>query len=174
MVSLRYELVGGGRVAFGPEEQIRFIFRLGRNKAIEIEKDQERRRELKELNGDNESHKERIPGDSLLMKMASKRGKNHSTSFDNFTTGGMNEEQKKELLENSLKDGKTAAMNKMALYGEEWAEEENLPESSENGSGMGADTVLGLKASNGGFGKEIAQANARQSKLRVAKKNSKY
>jgi hypothetical protein len=54
------------------------------------------------------------------------------------------------------------------------AEEEELPTNWEAGEGGGADTELGKKAATGGFSKELYLATARQSKLKVAKKNSKY
>jgi hypothetical protein len=44
-----------------------------------------------------------------------------------------------------LSSSKTAAIAKMKLYGEEWAEEEELPTSWEAGEGGGADTELGVK-----------------------------
>ena len=157
VLSSRYELAG--RRAFGEEDDVRLIFRMNRNKAIENEKIEVRKKEFRELNGVDESNK--------LSKA------NHLKSYDDKPKW-MSNESKTELLLDQLKDGKIAAMTKMELLGEEWAEEEELPTSWESGEGHGADTALGLKASSGGMTKEISLATARQGKLRVAKKNSKY
>jgi hypothetical protein len=153
----RYEIMPG-RVAFGPQEGVRSIFILSRNKAIEIEKAKERRLEDKA---------DRSGGNELLIHTMQK--KKNTTSYS-----GTSKEVEEELLLESLKDGKTAAMMKMQQWGEEWAEEEELPTNWEAGEGGGADTELGKKAATGGFSKELYLATARQSKLKVAKKNSKY
>lgn len=154
----RYEIMPG-RVAFGPQEGVRSIFIISRNKAIEIEKAKERRQE---------DNTDRSGGNEMLINSMQKKKKNF-TSFS-----GTSKEVEEELLLESLKDGKTAAMMKMQQWGEEWAEEEELPTSWEAGEGGGADTELGKKAATGGFTKELYLATARQSKLKVAKKNSKY
>ena len=153
----RYEILPG-RVAFGPQEGVRSIFILSRNKAIEIEKAKERRQE---------GNADRSGGNELLIP--SLQRKKNSASYS-----GTSKEVETELLLESLKDGKTAAMMKMQQWGEEWAEEEELPTSWEAGEGGGADTETGKKAASGGFSKELYLATARQSKLKVAKKNSKY
>ena len=70
--------------------------------------------------------------------------------------------------------GKAAAMDMMKKWGEEWAEEEDLPSSWESGGGQGADTELGIAASNGELRKEVSKASQRIQKLKIAKKNSKY
>lgn len=156
----RYEILPG-RVAFGPQEGVRSIFILTRNKAIEMEKAKERRQE---------DSAEKSEGQELQ-----KRTNTSTQKKKNFSSySGTSKELETELLMESLKDGKTAAMLKMQQWGEEWAEEEELPTSWEAGEGGGADTELGKKAASGGFTKELYLATARQSKLKVAKKNSKY
>ena len=174
--SLKYELLGGGRVAYGLEEDIRLIFHINRNKSIENKKIQDRKKEIKDFNDNNNNLNERIDGDDLLMKIMSKEKNKNTKNINNSSINQIeiNEETKTEILLDSLKDNKRAAMKKMLLYGEEWPEEEDLPTSWEAGNGGGADTELGKKASNGGFSKELSLASARQGKLRVAKKNSKY
>jgi exoribonuclease R len=78
------------------------------------------------------------------------------------------------LAINSSYKGKQAAMDLMQKWGENWAEEEDLPTSWDSGVGQGADTETGLKAENGQMRKEVAIASQRMNKLKVAKRNSKY
>ena len=158
--SRRYEVLPG-RIAFGIHEEMKAIFIRSKNKMSETEKSNERRRA---------DLTDRIEGDDLFLQTLSKvNKKNHSNSYS-----GTGKDEETELLLKSLKNGKAAAMAKMSLWGEEWPEEVDLPTSWEAGEGGGADTEVGAKASAGGFSKEVYLATARQSKLKVAKKNSKY
>lgn len=149
----RHEMSGAGpgRLAFGPEDNVRLIFRSRSNKS-EIGK-------LDGIGTDNQRKGEE--GSSNAINDKDKSKKNHH-------------EDSETLVLSQLSSSKMAAIAKMKLYGEEWAEEEELPTSWEAGEGGGADTELGVKASSGGMGKEIALASSRLSKLKVAKKNSKY
>lgn len=93
--------------------------------------------------------------------------------------------------------GKAAALDKMKLWGEEWAEEEDLPgtitredEISDEGDlDMGQSGPIAYQIGGGrrisepdrssnhaanNFGRTVALASQRQHKLKVAKRNSKY
>lgn len=165
MGAKRYDLLGTGRVSFGPEGTIRLLFRASKDKALEVEKAAERRREERDSGGDLLA--------SMAQRMniqADRKEKDKAREQRRIMT----DETKTGLLIDALKDGKALAMTNMLRYGEIWAEEEDLPSTWEAGLGGGADTELGLRASAGGMGREVSLATARQSKLRVAKKNSKY
>jgi hypothetical protein len=75
---------------------------------------------------------------------------------------------------NSALRGKALAMHQMQLWGEEWAEEEDLPY-SESTAASSSDPQE-TPAPVGGFNmrKEVAIASQRVQKLKVAKRNSKY
>lgn len=153
IASKRYELMPG-RVAYGSVEEIRPIFKLTRSKDLENEK-------ARDKQNDNNRN---------LSLSASSSSKKVTSSLHSMVSLNA----KDDFLVESLKDGKAAAMMKMQLLGEEWPEEEELPTTWEAGLGGGADTEMGVKALTGGFSKEASLASARQSKLKVAKKNSKY
>jgi hypothetical protein len=78
--------------------------------------------------------------------------------------------------EGNLLRGKALAMQQMKLWGEEWAEEEDLPSSASLSSS--GDDPAGRSSSDlpEGFNvrKEVGIANQRIQKLKVAKRNSKY
>ena len=152
IVAKRYELMPG-RVAYGSVEEIRPIFKLSRSKDLENEK-------AREKQNDN----------GIFSQSASSSSKKVTSSIHSMVSLNA----KDDFLVESLKDGKAAAMMKMQLLGEEWPEEEELPTTWEAGLGGGADTEMGVKALTGGFSKEASLASARQNKLKVAKKNSKY
>lgn len=70
--------------------------------------------------------------------------------------------------------GRGLAMHRMQQWGEEWAEEEDLPSSyseSNEQEGPGGGTNGPLTSD---IQKQVAQATARQHKLKIAKRNSKY
>lgn len=75
-----------------------------------------------------------------------------------------------QLAVESSKGGKEAAMIKMQQWGEEWADEEDLP------NGVAADYEVDIPDSAlvGRYRKDIAIATQRQQKLKIAKKSSKY
>ena len=150
--SKRYELMPG-RVAYGTVEEIRPIFKLSRSKELE-----------------NEKAREKNSANGLFTQGSSSSNKKVTASAHSMISINA----KDDFLVESLKDGKAAAMMKMQLLGEEWAEEEDLPTIWEAGLGGGADTEMGVKALTGGFSKEASLASARQNKLKIAKKNSKY
>ena len=150
--SKRYELMPG-RVAYGTVEEIRPIFKLSRSKELE-----------------NEKAREKNSANGLFTQGSSSSNKKVTASAHSMISINA----KDDFLVQSLKDGKAAAMMKMQLLGEEWAEEEDLPTIWEAGLGGGADTEMGVKALTGGFSKEASLASARQNKLKIAKKNSKY
>ena len=148
----RYELMPG-RVAYGSVEEMRPIFKLNRSKDLE-----------------NEKAREKQMDSNIFSHTASSSNKKVTSSIHSM----VNINAKDDFLVESLKNGKSAAMMKMQLLGEEWPKEEELPTTWEAGLGGGADTEMGVKALTGGFSKEANLASARQNKLKVAKKNSKY
>jgi hypothetical protein len=152
IASKRYELMPG-RVAYGTVEEIRPIFKLNRSKELE-----------------NEKAREKSSANGVFSQSSSNSNKKVTASAHSMVSINA----KDDFLVESLKDGKAAAMMKMQLLGEEWPEEEELPTTWEAGLGGGADTEMGVKALTGGFSKEANLASARQQKLKVAKKNSKY
>lgn len=152
IASKRYELIPG-RVAYGTVEEIRPIFKLYRSKELE-----------------NEKAREKSSANGVFPQGSSSSNKKVTASAHSMVSINA----KDDFLVESLKDGKAAAMMKMQLLGEEWAEEEDLPTTWEAGLGGGADTETGVKALTGGFSKEASLASARQNKLKIAKKNSKY
>ena len=156
--SLKHVLLDGGRVSYGPAEDARLIFRSGLNKLIENEKNREGGKERRDTNG--------IQSTNSSLKQFSKK-------ISNFPAAMTADDEEYYQLE-SLLTGKMAAMHKMRLNGENWATEEDLPTSWETGQGQGADTETGNKASSGGFNKELSLATARQGRLKVAKRNSKF
>ena len=158
--SVKHVLLDGGRVSYGPAEDARLIFRSGLSKLIENEKNREKVKERRDLYG--------IQSTNSTLKQSSKKSPNF-----NFPAAMTADDEEYYQIE-SLLTGKMAAMHKMRLNGENWATEEDLPTSWETGQGQGADTETGIKASSGGFNKELSLATARQGRLKVAKRNSKY
>jgi hypothetical protein len=81
--------------------------------------------------------------------------------------------------EGNLLRGKALAMHQMKLWGEEWAEEEDLPSAAYSGGEDPADLPSSSSDFSGlpeGFNvrKEVGIASQRVQKLKVAKRNSKY
>lgn len=78
----------------------------------------------------------------------------------------------------ALAGGIHAARLKMERWGEEWADEEDLPSSwaevDSDSAVVGGNTELGIKAASGGLGRDVALASQRLHKLKIAKKNSKF
>ena len=104
--------------------------------------------------GDEETNNEHRKLSRIGIKAIAK----HTTSLGERTG-------KKELAAT----GKELAMHRMKQWGEEWAEEEELPSTFVEHS----DDVVN-ESMPSSLKKEVAKANARQQKLKIAKKNSKY
>ena len=89
--------------------------------------------------------------------------KNNSSNIGDIDTNNNSEL-------NYLARGKQYAMQQMEQWGEEWAEEEDLPSSYESNQD-GEDTNSNISKQ---YKKEVGIANQRINKLKIAKKNSKY
>jgi hypothetical protein len=71
---------------------------------------------------------------------------------------------------NSLSKGKETAKARMAAWGEEWAEEEDLPGMSMKSNDNEVDNMN----VNRMYGKDINNAQQRMNKLKISKSKSKY
>ena len=99
-----------------------------------------------------------------------------SSTFSSSSSSSKHSDLAATIGTQSLVSGHAAAMMKMRLEGEEWQEEEDLPQvggGGNGGGGEGADTEIGLRALAGGYQKDAILASTRMNKLKVDKRKKK-